>query len=106
MSQITLKNLLMSEYKYTVVTVSDRTPAEDYYCPDKFYKSLANYGVGPLVLSNERMGATFNGLGSKPNWQCRAIKEGMIETPYVMFVDSWDLFFGAHPDKVFQKYLE
>lgn len=92
--------------QYTIVTVSDQRPLQNYYCYDEFFKSLAKYGVQPLVLSNELMGTRFNGLGSKPNWQCRAIKEGLIKTKYTMFVDCWDLFFAHHPDIAFEKYLD
>jgi hypothetical protein len=91
---------------YSIVTVSDREPPADYFCLWAFNKSLQKYGVEPLVLSNELMGKSFNGSGSKPNWQFRAIKEGMIKTKYVFFVDCWDLFFAEHPDKAFEKYLE
>ncbi len=93
-------------YDYQIVTVSDRRPTQEYYCLWAFEKSLVKYNVKPLVLTNQLMNATFNGLGTKPNWQCRAIKEGLIKTKYVMLVDCWDLFFADHPDKAFQKYLE
>lgn len=90
---------------YSIVTVSDKRPSQDYYCYDSFFRSLEKYSTEPLVLSNELMGTVFNGTGSKPNWQCRAIKEGLIKSKYVFFVDCWDLFFAEHPDKAFEKYL-
>jgi hypothetical protein len=85
---------------YTIVTVCDRRPVEDYYCLWAFEKSLAKYGVEPVILTR------FNGLGAKPNEQHRAIKEGLIKTKYVQFVDCFDLFYAEHPDKAFEKYLE
>lgn len=95
----------MQQHDYSIITVSDRFPTEWYFCPQSFYKSLSNYGINPLVLTNEKMGVQFTGLGSKPNWQCRAIKEKMFDTKYAMLVDSWDLFFAEHPDRAFEKYL-
>mgnify|MGYP001792856832 CR=1 FL=1 len=94
----------MSE-QYTIVTVSDGTPPADYYCLDKFFKSLSKYGIEPLVLNSGNMQSPFTGLGSKPIWQHKAIKEGLIKTKYCFMVDSWDLFFACHPDISFEKYL-
>ena len=83
--------------EYKIVTVSDRKPREWYYLYDEFYKSLKDEAANVLILSPELMGQRFNGLGTKPKWLYRAIKEKMINTPYIIFTDSWDMVFAERP---------
>lgn len=91
----------MSERKYTIVTVSSRIPHEWYYLQRQFYQSLSGYDV--LTIGNSASNY-WNGLATKPKWLYKAIKEGIITTPYMQFVDSWDLVYGASPDEVQKVY--
>jgi hypothetical protein len=87
---------------YKIVCVSNRVPTEWYYLNSQFFKSLEPHK--PLVLGNE-MGL-FNGLGTKPRWLYRAITEKIIDTPYILFTDCWDVVFSANPDEIMEKYMD
>lgn len=89
--------------KYQVVTVSDRVPQEWYYLYRQHFQSLKDFV--PLVLSPEMMGQRFNGLGTKPRWLYRAIKEKKIESDYIIFNDSWDLIWCTTPAEVMSRYF-
>jgi len=84
---------------YKIVTVSNRRPAQSYYCYDQFYKSLQ--GITPLVLGQHG----YQGLGDKPKFLYRAIKDGLIKEPHIIFCDSWDLVFASHPDEVYDRFF-
>jgi len=89
----------MSEYK--VVTVSNRTPREWYYMPDLWRKSLGD--VEPLIITGEGY-HEWDGLASKPKWLYRTIKDGKIPEEYMIYCDSWDLVFAAHPEEIMELY--
>ena len=75
----------------TIVTVADRFPDTHYLCHREFFASARKFGHEPLVLGqgpNE-----FTGLGSKPKLLQRAIKQGLIRTPYILFTDCFDVVF-------------
>jgi hypothetical protein len=87
---------------YTIVTVSSRIPQEWYYLQKEFYKSLEGHEV--LTINNSKENH-WKGLATKPKWLYKAIKDGLIKTRYMQFVDSWDLIYGASPDEVMQIYF-
>lgn len=87
---------------YKVVTVSDRRPHEWYYLYDEFFKTLV--GETPLVLNSHLMGTRFNGLGTKPRWLYKAIKEKIIDTSHIIFADCWDLVWCTTPDEIMLRY--
>lgn len=89
----------MNDYK--VVTVSSRQPHEWYYLQKEFYRSLAAHDVITINNSKEFY---WNGLATKPKWLYKAIKDGVIKSKYIQFVDSWDLVYGADPSEVMSCY--
>lgn len=89
---------------YQIVTVSNRRPHEWYYLYDHFLKSLGDEAKDVLVLNEELMGQRFNGLGTKPKWLQRAIKEKIITAPTIIFCDCWDLVFATTPEEVISTY--
>lgn len=86
---------------FQIVTVSSRKPTQWYYLYDEFYKSLSGYNVMTVDNSREQF---WNGLATKPKWLYKWIKEGNIEAKKLLFVDSWDLVFGAKPEEVMECY--
>lgn len=91
----------MSKPNYTIVTVSSRMPHEWYYLQKEFYRSLNGHEVLTINNSHENF---WNGLATKPKWLYKAIKDGVIKTKFMQFVDSWDLVYGASPDEVMACY--
>lgn len=86
----------MNEHDLTVVTVTTGAPVQDYYTYPQFFESLRRYGVEPLVLKAIQ-DVNWSGLGSKPKILYKAIKDGLIETRKLLFVDCWDLVFVDSP---------
>lgn len=86
---------------HQIVTVSNRTPHEWYYLQKEFYKSLSGYDV---LTINKQAEHPFNGLASKPKWLYKAIKNNEITAKKIIFVDNWDLVFGATPDEIMNCY--
>lgn len=84
----------MQPSDYTIVTVCNREPVEDYYLLKEFCKSLQS--AQALVLNSNAFGK-WGGLASKPKWLYAAIKSNQIKTDLILFVDCWDLFFAVHP---------
>lgn len=82
---------------YSIVTVSSRIPHEWYYLQPQFYQSLKGHEVLTINNSSEQY---WIGLATKPKWLYKAIKDGLIKTKYIQFVDSWDLVYGAPPSEV------
>lgn len=87
--------------QYTIVTVSSNTPSAWYYLQKEFYISLKGNDV--LTINNSKT-HSWNGLATKPKWLYAAIRDGVIKTKYIQFVDSWDLIYGANPDNVMERY--
>lgn len=82
---------------FHIVTVSSRHPHEWYYLQKEFYRSLDGHNVLTINNSKEHF---WNGLATKPKWLYKAIKDGLIKSKYMQFVDSWDLVYGATPREV------
>lgn len=89
--------------RYTILTCCNRVPTEDYYCLKSYFTSLD--GETPIVLT-ESFGGRWGGLGSKVRWVYKAIKEGLIQTEFIIFTDCWDFVFARPPRHLFQKYLD
>lgn len=89
--------------QYRIVTVSNRVPREWYYLTQQFAESLHRFGEKAMNINYSHETA-WNGLATKPKWLYRAIKEGAIPEEYMIFTDSWDLVFAAHPKKIMEEY--
>lgn len=87
--------------EFQIVTVSSRRPSQWYYLYDQFYKSLKGYDVMTIDNSKEQY---WNGLATKPKWLYKWIKDEKIIAKKLLFVDSWDLVFGAKPEEVMECY--
>lgn len=85
---------------YKVVTISNRRPHEWYYLYDQFFKSLGS--EQPMLINPTRWG----GLSTKPKVLYQAIKEGVINTKYIIFSDCWDLVFAAYPSEIMMRYFQ
>lgn len=85
---------------YTIVTVCNRIPREDYYCLKEWDKSTEN--TNKLIIQN--IDTPYQGLGDKPKFVYRAIKKGMIPSKYIIFTDCWDLVFIDTPEMIIEKY--
>ena len=92
----------MSEPNYTLFCVSNRVPAEDYYCYDAFMKSTE--GMNKLMVAG--IGTHYVGLCDKAKFLYRAIKYGHISTKYVIVSDVWDLVFCCQPEEIILRFLE
>lgn len=90
----------MSAYK--IVTISNRRPHEWYYLLDQYFKSLE--GHEKIVIQGGGDYGNWGGLASKPKWLRKAIKEGAIDSEYLIFTDSWDLVFATNPDEVMTRF--
>ncbi len=86
---------------YTIATVSNREPQEWYYLQKEFYQSLKGHPVLKINYTDDK----WDGFTKKPKWLYRAIKERLIDTPFLIFTDSWDVVFAASPEEVIEKYL-
>lgn len=86
-----------------VVTVTSRIPgpAEPYYRYGLFVESLKRFGVEPVVLG---MGEPWFGLMTKPK-RMRDWLRGYTDE-LVIWTDSFDVVFAAHPDEVAARYLK
>lgn len=87
---------------YTIVTVCNRRPFEWYYVFEQFLESIKDEPF--IMLTEQLMQSRFNGLGTKPKWLYRAIKEGIIKTDRIIFTDSWDVIFCAKGDEIIERY--
>lgn len=88
----------MSDFR--LVTVCNRMPQEPYYCLQEFIKSV---GETPIVVLGTQPNE-YTGLGSKPKLLYKAIKDGLIDTKYLIFCDCWDLVFASSPESLFDQY--
>lgn len=93
----------MSE-QYTVATVSNGEAKAWYYLQKEYYRSLERFDIIPTTI-NYQADQAWNGFSMKPKWLYRAIKEKLIDTEYLIFTDSWDLLFAAHPEEIIELYL-
>ncbi len=85
---------------YQIVVVSSGTPNAPYFCLDAFYKSLA----GETILLLGQNFPNFH-LSDRPRILHDAIKNGAVSTEYIIFCDSWDLFFVDKPEVIIEKHL-
>jgi len=92
----------MDNKDYTIITVCTHFPHESYYCLNEFFKSLH----GEQILLLDKAYTNYSGLGSKPKGVYRVIKEGNVNTKYILFVDCWDFVFANSPKALMKKYLE
>lgn len=89
---------------FMVVTCCNRIPTEPYYCIASFVKSLKE-DVDRLIVLDERLGK-WDGLGTKPKWLYKAIKEEIIDSEFIIFTDCWDYVFAEKPSGLFNEYLK
>jgi len=92
----------MSYFNYTIVTICNRIPQEDYYCLDAWQKSVN--GCNTMVI--QHWGSRYTGLCDKAKFVYRAIKGGSIETEFIIFCDCWDLVFATTPEEIIEKFKE
>lgn len=92
----------MSEPNYTIVTICNRIPTQDYYCFNEWAKSVD--GTHGIIISE--VGTKYQGLCDKPKFVYRAIKQKAINTEFIIFCDSWDLVFATTPEEIITKFLE
>jgi hypothetical protein len=88
----------MSDFK--LVTVATNRPTQPYYTYDEFFKSIKGSDI--LILDREY--TRYGGLSSKPKGVYRAIKEGLINTEFLMFTDCFDLVFQFNPLDTYTNY--
>lgn len=91
----------MNEPNYTIVTICNRVPQEEYYCLHQWEQSVA--GTNKFVI--QAIGTYYQGLCDKPKFVYRAIKGGHIKTKYIIFCDCWDLVFCTSPEEIILKFL-
>lgn len=91
----------ISEPNYTIVSICNRQPVEEYYCFKEFRKSIE--GANNVLI--QAMGTNYQGLCDKPKFVYRAIKGGYVKTKYIIFCDSWDLVFCTTPEEIILKFL-
>lgn len=92
----------MSEPNYTIFSVCNRFPTEEYYCLNEWMKSTEN--TNRLIVSS--VGSPYQGLCDKAKFIYRAIKAGYIKTEFIIFCDSWDLVFATIPEEIIEKFLQ
>ena len=84
-----------------VVTICNRIPQEPYYCLSEWSKSLR--GIRPVILGS--LSGEYNGLASKPKLVYKAIKQGLIDSKYVIFCDCWDLVFASELSELLETFF-
>lgn len=91
----------MSEL-FKLVTVCTHYPPQDYYCLNSFIKSLSDNQI--VALGTEPN--TYSGLGSKPKLLYKVIKDGVLDSKYILFTDCWDFVFSISPKHLFESYMQ
>lgn len=92
----------MSEFNYTIVTICNRFPTQDYYCLQEFQKSVN--GFNTMVI--QHWGSPYIGLCDKAKFVYRAIKQEQVKTEFIIFCDCWDLVFTTTPEEIIEKFKE
>ena len=87
---------------YTIVTICNRIPRENYYCLQEFENSTKDF----YKMVIQSVDTPYQGLGDKPKFVYRAIKKGIIPTKYIIFTDCWDLVFVDTPEEIIEKYKD
>ena len=88
----------------TVVAVANGQPAEPYLVRgfNAFKATAAKFGYEPLILG---WGQPWKGLGCKPKLLLKAIREGVIKTPYIIFADAFDVWFTSSPSSILSNWM-
>lgn len=86
-----------------IVAVANEAPQVPYLLRgwNAFLASCRRYNMEPLILG---WGQPWTGLGSKPKLLKKAIEDGRITTPYILFADSFDVVFCRHPQDILDVY--
>ncbi len=82
----------------TVAVISKGEPRESYFCFEEFKRSLKDFPITWLDTSG------YIDLSCRPRIFHRAIKDGTINTEYVILCDAWDLVFIDTPEQIIEKY--
>jgi hypothetical protein len=85
----------------TVVAVANGQPTEPYLVRgfNAFKTTSAKFGYDPIILG---WGQPWRGLGCKPKLLLKAIREGVIKTPYIIFADAFDVWFTRSPSAILE----
>lgn len=87
---------------YTIVAISDKFPVQPYYCYDQCFKSFANKGEEIMLLGKEH--GYHGSLIERPRLMHRILKEGMVKTKKILYMDCWDLVLGGTMAEIFEKH--
>jgi hypothetical protein len=89
----------------TVVACANAMPSQPYLARgfNAFKKSCESFGFEPLILG---WGEPWGGLGSKPKLLKKAIEARLIKTPYILFVDAFDVVFSRSPELILEQWLD
>ena len=96
----------MSADSIQVVTVMGKKPdpvKEWYYRPELMIRSCQKFGYTPVILGQKE--GEYRGLGSKAKLLKKALHDGTITASHILFVDAFDIVFGASPLDVVNEFL-
>lgn len=82
-----------------VITVSDKTPTEPYYCYFDFFESLGRFGHEPKVLG---YGEPYRGMMSRLKLPLAFMRQ--IDNRHVIICDCWDLLFLDSPEAIIERF--
>ena len=83
----------------TIIAVSNQTPDSRHnYLFDESMASIRRYGLEPVLIGQ----GEYQGLGSRPRILKHAIESGKVPTPYMLFMDAWDIVFQDSPEEVLE----
>lgn len=83
-----------------IVTIANHWPAQDYYCYNSLFKSVGDNQI--LVLGQGEM--EYTGLSDKPRILYHAIKEGVIKSKHLIFIDAYDVVFVDTGEEIMSKF--
>lgn len=87
---------------YTIVALSDKFPTQSYYCFNQCIESFRRKGDEIMLLG---MDGSYNGsLIERPRYMHKILKEGLIKTPKIIYMDVWDLVLAGTVDEIFEKH--
>lgn len=89
---------------YSIATVSHKIATQWYSLQKEYYRSIERFGIEPITINYNNIDP-WNGFTKKPKWLYKAITEGVIKGDYLIFSDSWDLVFAAHPNEIMTRYF-
>lgn len=82
-----------------VLTVSDKSPTEPYYCYDEFFESLGRFDHRATVLG---FGEPFRGMISRLKLPLRHMRT--IHDKHIIITDCWDLLFLRSPEEMVEHF--